>query len=157
MCIPESGEDSPGDGGLTERFCNAFAGAFLVPRDSLLREVHARPVADSLPLGELLDHLSARFKVSKHVLIRRLRDLGVVSRTESERKIRELESQQPGAQARARRGPSPAMRCVQERGSYFPGLVFQAQARDLITYSDVADYLSIRLRHLDRVQSLLGG
>jgi hypothetical protein len=33
--------------------------------------------------------------------------------------------------------------------------VLEAKERDLITYSDVADYLSVRVKHLDRVQGLL--
>jgi hypothetical protein len=53
-------------------------------------------------------------------------------------------------------GLHPARRCVQEKGPRFTSLVLEAKDRELITYSDVADYLSIRMKHLDKVQSLLG-
>ena len=69
----------------------------------------------------------------------------------------ELESKRRAGPRARRGGPTPAKRCVQERGEFFAHLVLQAQARDVITYSDVADYLSIRVKHVDKVQALLGG
>jgi len=158
LCIPESGGRPRGDTGRIEVFCNAFAAALLVPPAAVMedRGVRARLRSGRASLT-LLGQLSARFRVSREVVLRRLRGLRLISRAELEARIQELEDRRP-AQPKARKGgPPPARRCVQEKGEYFANLVFQAQTRDLITYSDVADYLSVRVKHVSEVQSLLGG
>ena len=157
LCVPESGAQLGGDIGRIEVFCNAFAGAFLVPPEALRKD---RGVRADLRPGKvsltLLGQLGARFRVSREVILHRLRGLRLISKAELEARIQELEDR-GRAQPRARKGgPPPARRCVQEKGQYFANLVFQAQTHELITYSDVADYLSVRVRHVSEVQSLLG-
>ena len=158
LCIPESGAQLGGGTGRIESFCNAFAGAFLVPRAALKGNGSIRL---SLRSGgasyALLGRLSARFRVSRDVILHRLRALRLVSKAELEARMGELESKRRAGPRARRGGPTPAKRCVQERGEFFAHLVLQAQARDVITYSDVADYLSIRVKHVDKVQALLGG
>lgn len=64
------------DGLDIERACNRFAGAFLVPRDMLLREVGQR--RRDITVRELFQ-LKQRFGVSAQAIAYRCRDLGVVS------------------------------------------------------------------------------
>lgn len=52
-------------------------------------------------------------------------------------------------------GPSPSTKCIQENGVPFVSLVLESYKKDKITYSDVADYLSIRLKHLPKVEQLV--
>jgi Zn-dependent peptidase ImmA (M78 family)/DNA-binding XRE family transcriptional regulator len=52
-------------------------------------------------------------------------------------------------------GPPPPRKCIQENGVPFVSLVLESYAKDKITYSDVADYLGIRLKHLPKVEKLV--
>jgi Zn-dependent peptidase ImmA (M78 family)/transcriptional regulator with XRE-family HTH domain len=54
-------------------------------------------------------------------------------------------------------GPPPPRKCVQENGVPFVSLVLESYKKDKITYSDVADYLGIRLKHLPKVEQLVRG
>ena len=58
----------------TERWCNQVAAEFLVPLALVQR--HFNPEAK---LRDQLDHFARRFKVSKLVILRRIRDLGAIS------------------------------------------------------------------------------
>jgi Zn-dependent peptidase ImmA (M78 family) len=59
-----------------EKWCNRVAAELLVPRDLLRREIpRARPL-------EALDKLARRFKVSTLVMLRRIQDIGAISREE---------------------------------------------------------------------------
>ncbi|MFW6164472.1 MAG: ImmA/IrrE family metallo-endopeptidase [Planctomycetota bacterium] len=156
LCIPGPGAEAGGRRGRVEAFCNRFAGAFLVPPEALREDEDVREALRSGNAPQaLLGRLSARFRVSREVVLHGLRRARLISSAELEAGIQQLQERRP-AQPKARRGgPPPAKRCVQQKGEYFANLVFEAQARDLITYSDVADYLSVRVKHFDKVQSLL--
>jgi hypothetical protein len=54
-------------------------------------------------------------------------------------------------------GPPPPRKCIQENGVPFVSLVLESYAKEKITYSDVADYLGIRLKHLPKVERLVRG
>jgi Zn-dependent peptidase ImmA (M78 family) len=67
---------SPGDGLEIEPACHRFAGAFLIPRELLIREVgrHRR----SISVHELLT-LKVLFGVSAQAIAYRCKDLGIIS------------------------------------------------------------------------------
>jgi hypothetical protein len=52
---------------------------------------------------------------------------------------------------------NPPKKCLQENGAPIVSLVLDSYRKDKITYSDVADYLSIRLKHIPKVEHLLEG
>jgi Zn-dependent peptidase ImmA (M78 family)/transcriptional regulator with XRE-family HTH domain len=52
--------------------------------------------------------------------------------------------------------PQPK-KCIQENGVPFVSLVLDSYTKEKITYSDVADYLGIRLKHLPKVERLVRG
>ncbi|HUV02700.1 MAG TPA: XRE family transcriptional regulator [Desulfobacteria bacterium] len=54
-------------------------------------------------------------------------------------------------------GPPPPRKCILENGAPFVSLVLESYAKDKITYSDVSDYLGIRLKHLPKVEKLVMG
>jgi hypothetical protein len=50
---------------------------------------------------------------------------------------------------------STPKRCITENGRLFTAITLAAKERDSITYSDLADYLAIDLKYLDKVEALL--
>lgn len=158
VCLPVEGPIAEAITPEVERFCNHFAGALLVPKDALHKDEQVRSIARSITLSDqAIDQIATRFKVSKQVIWRRMQLTGLIPLKKYQTK---LEAWEKGETQKHRRkssfGVSPAKRCIQEKGPRFTSLVLEAKDRDLITYSDVADYLSIRVKHLEKVQSLIG-
>jgi len=148
LCIPAVSAKASPHGEHEEPFCNAFAGAFLVPAAALTETLAGRR-----PDDELIAELATEFSVSRHVVLLRLKGLGLLSSAALERRLAEL-AETPPRKGKFRR--SAAQRCVGTRGKRFVRLVLGARERDLITYRDVADYLSLRVQHFDAVEALVG-
>ena len=140
----------------TEKFCNHFAGAFLVPRAALLDHLvvtgthRARKWSD-----EELQHLAQDFKVSKEVVLRRLLMSELATQTFYEAKREEWTR---AARARPKKkshgAQSPAKRCVNENGVPFVALVLDSFNGNRITYADVSNYLGVRTKHIDKIAEL---
>jgi len=143
----------------TERFCNHFAGAILLPKEALLSEDRIRRLRRPDEISDLdLDETAKKYKVSKQVVWRRMQIAGLISFTAYRGRMGQWEKDAKQLPKRKSFGrSSPARRCVESRGPRFAGIVLEAKSRDIITYKDVADFLSVRLRHLGRVESLLAG
>jgi len=142
----------------TETFCNRFAGALLVPVDALLGHEVLRGRRDAAGISEdELTEVAATFCVSKDVVWRRMQGTGLVSLAAYRARLARWDRMPIRRTPKRRGGPSPAQRCVSERGHRFSALILDARDRGIITYSDVSDYLSVRLRHLEKVESLVAG
>ena len=139
-------------GHRVEQFCNHFAGALLVPKDSLLAESHLpsgpRPVPD-----EDLKRLANRFKVSREVILRRLVIVNLASMEYY--RIRRDEWLAKAKAPQHFRSPSPAGRCVREKGVPFVSLVLENRRTGRITAKEVADYLETRSDHLPRIEEIV--
>jgi len=161
LCLAEP-EAAPGRScRRAELFCNSFAGALLVPREALrATEEFQRLVAEATLRATLLekavDCLSARFKVSKQVVLFRLLALGTIPNQVFTHKMDALRSQEAPA-GRGSSGWAPsARRCLSRHGVLFTSLVFNAYRRQLITRSTVCEYLGVRVKHLDAVEEMVG-
>jgi Zn-dependent peptidase ImmA (M78 family) len=152
ICIPNEALYENGDGHEIERFCDHFAGAFLVPKHALRSKAesatHMAKVDDSY-----LDEIAGLFKVSRPVILRRMLICELISKPQYERKLAEIQYQRKRHDGGF--GVPAAKRCILENGSLFISLVLDAKNRELINYSNLADYLSINLKHLGKLEALL--
>jgi len=141
------------EGKVVEQFCNRFAGELLVPSQMLL----AHRVVEShgtlaVWKDDDLQQMAREFKVSREVILRRL--LLVGRTTERFHQQRRKEWELP---PRRRRGGKriPSKQCVKQNGIPFTSLVLESARQEKITYRDVSDYLSVGLKHLPAVESLV--
>jgi Zn-dependent peptidase ImmA (M78 family)/DNA-binding XRE family transcriptional regulator len=144
------------DGKTIEQFCNRFAGELLVPEPSLLRHPSVKGHGTGTTWNEEdLWQIARQFKVSREVILRRLLIIGRITERFYQQKREEWEAQLR-TQKRQRGGRSiPARQCVRQNGVPFTTLVIESAWRERITYRDVSDYLSIGLKHLSAVESLV--
>ncbi len=155
VCDMKEGKHISSDINQLEQFCNHFAGALIIPR-SLLRNHPSVALlkTNSRVSDDVLAELSSYFKVSQEAILRRLVIIGKASRELYEAKraqwMREYKNQQGGRS-------NPPKKCIRENGLTFVSLVLDAFREDRITYKDVADYLTIRTKHLPRIEQLVGG
>ena len=154
ICRPDEASPDNADEEEVEKFCNHFAGAFLVPKQALRADENASLIARVHDLdNSILNQIAARFKVSNQVILRRLLICQLISKKQYQDKLREVQSQVKRAEHPFKMPASK--RCISEKGRLFVSLALEAKERDLITYSDLADYLSIDLKHLDKLEATL--
>lgn len=146
ICLPK---EAATDGEQAQEvFCNHFAGAFLVPTDALNQESAKKTV----------EQLASRFRVSRHVVLRRMLISNLISAREYQSTVAKWAKQaEENAPKKSEGFELPPDKCLREHGRRFVSLVVEAKRQKLITYSDVSELLGIRLKHLGKVQALLGG
>jgi Zn-dependent peptidase ImmA (M78 family) len=143
-----------------EVFCNAVAGAALVPLDSLLTEplvrVHPARPRDWRP--EELSTLARAFGVSEEVILRRLLTAGRASRAFYGAKravwgslMDDVATADPEAEFK-RNMPQEV---VSDLGKPFTRLVVDSYLNSFTSLSDVSKYLGLRAGQVSKVQELL--
>jgi Zn-dependent peptidase ImmA (M78 family) len=143
ICLPEEGNAT--DSQKTETFCNRFAAALLIPRDDIATRLSA-----GIPLETILATLAARYRVSRAVVLGRMRGLDAISEQNYRRAMARLEGKAPAPRRPGGGGRAAAARVLGERGRVFVSLVVEALERDLITANDASAYLGIKLNDLDK-------
>jgi Zn-dependent peptidase ImmA (M78 family) len=144
------------DHGRVERFCNRVAGAMLVPAGDLL--------ADDVVVGhgsrvdwrdDELVRLARRFKASREVVLRRLLLLGRTDGAFYRRKRKQLQEEYERRAAEPKEtGPiPPSTKAVIRSGHSCARLVLSSYSHRLITASDVASYLGVRMKHVPKIES----
>jgi Zn-dependent peptidase ImmA (M78 family) len=139
----------------TEDFCNRVAGAVLVPVNELrtfdVVRAHGR---DPRWSPSELSRLGRRFAgASEEAILLRLLRLGMTTQAFYEERRAALEAQYAAQRAREQEGFVPPHRMsLAALGPTFTRLVLEGFERERITASDVADFLGMRLTHLQDVQ-----
>jgi|DewCreStandDraft_5_1066085.scaffolds.fasta_scaffold00555_49 Zn-dependent peptidase ImmA (M78 family)/DNA-binding XRE family transcriptional regulator len=154
ICAPRFEASSQRQELQIEQWCNRFAGEFLVPRLALQSLSLGRVPLEGQSLADALSEGARRFKVSEAVMLFRLLHAGLVSRARFRETLADIQARDH--RARRKGGPiRPARKCLAENGVLFSSLVLEARNRGVITYADVSDFLSVRLKHLPEIESSL--
>ena len=131
-----------------EEFCNAAAGEALVPKELLLRENIVRGNDDFQWSDEDLNSLSARYSVSTHVILRRLLNLGKTTQD-----FYQLKTEEWRKVAKTTKGFAPVpLKAVAASGKTFVRLVLDSYHQNKISSTDAAQYLGVKLKHLDSIE-----
>lgn len=131
-----------------EVFCNAVAGALLVPRDALLTHPDVSGVNAVEWPEETLKRLARTFRVSREVIVRRLLTTGRTKSSFYEKKRQQYASE---LKIPPKGGPPPPVLAVARAGRFFTTVVVRSYTEGRITSADASDFLSLRLRHLPEV------
>jgi len=141
-----------------EIFCNHLSGAFLAPKDALL-ELKTVKRNESKEWSEhRLGRISNQFKVSKEVILRRLLIFGKTDKEFYQKKREEWRKKAKEKRMKGGSGYREVPReCIRENSKYFISTVLDSYKNNEITYSDVADYLDVKLKHIPEVEELVEG
>jgi len=168
LCNRDS--DDSDDKGIAqiERWCNHFAGAFLMPKDLLESDVLIAGHISSSKFDLAAGSIEKRFKVSKEAGLMRLLTLGYISpsmfrdlRDQIREKVAAQKEAQKARQLERKRenpksigGPAKSLdqKCFEEKGPQFVSLVMENSSRGYISSSEALDYLEIKLRHLEKMR-----
>jgi len=134
-----------------EKFCNHFAGAFLVPKDKLLNHpvVKANVKTKEWP-EDFLRGIARDSNVSKEVILRRLLMLGLTTKKYYLKKHKEWKSKYKEPFGRGKKDEIKI--CLQERGKKYTSMVFDAYERKKIDVMGLADYLGVTSDKISKIK-----
>lgn len=138
-----------------ENWCDSFASEFLVPEKVLKKDKDFLFFIQSGRLDpKVLQNLSEKFKISKKAILTRLRTLGLIGYDVYRRESLTLRKQFDRI-SKIGGFMTPPQKCLQEKGKQFVSSILEGKERGIITTQDVIEYLSIKIRHLDKIQELI--
>ncbi len=147
VCIPEFGQsDDSGEIAMVERWCNKFAADFLLPQ--VAREYICRN-ASSIDVGKL----SSKLKVSKYALMIRMVEFGVISGQQLNEFLTKVPKAPTGKKGGFGKGMTQLDKAKQEKGNGYLSLVMENLDRGMINTKDALDYLSVRMKYLEKIKS----
>ncbi len=158
LCLNE--DDGPrSERQRVETFCNHVAGATLVPEPLLVQRPEVPGYRTSQMSDEDIAAIARQFGVSREVVVRRLLVLDRVDEPFYQRKRAEYAAAVKRGSPQRRGGgfAPPSTLTVATAGRHFTKLVLQAYDEERITSSDVAEYLGVRLKHLERIRAAVVG
>jgi Zn-dependent peptidase ImmA (M78 family) len=138
-----------------EVFCNNFAASFLVPEEHFLGHKILR---DKIKIREeeldvVVKKLATDFKVSRVVILRRLRTFKFIDPATYDEKIK-IWGEEPVF--RRKGGGTFSLKTpLLKNGRAYSSLVFEAYRQKKLSYSRVSDYLGLKIKHLPAFEKLL--
>jgi Zn-dependent peptidase ImmA (M78 family) len=169
LCNRDSDDSEDKKIARIERWCNHFAGAFLMPEDLIKSDALITHHIQSSDFDRAGGSIGKRFGVSKEAGLMRLLTLDHISPSQF-RSLRDVFREKTAAQKEARRanlmerrkqdprsigGPAKSLdqKCLEEKGPQFVSLVMENSSRGYISSSEVLDYLDIKMRHLEKMRA----
>lgn len=141
------------DAERAERWCDEFAGAFLIPAETL-GSVWSKPNNPLAAIGdEHLREIANRFSVSRHAMLIRLCDLGYVDRNFYWKTMRPKFLQEESDFKGGGRPEYYGTRFRNTSGDLYTGLVLQAWGQRRITNHNAAEFMGTKsLKHLNDIK-----
>lgn len=137
-----------------EKFCNHFAGAFLVPKDKLSNHPLIKANEQTKEWSEnLLKDIARDFKVSKEVILRRLWILGLTTKEYYLQKRKEWKSKYKEPFGKGKKDEIKI--CLQERGKKYATMAFDAYERKKIDGVKLADYMGVTSDKISRIKEAM--
>lgn len=131
-----------------EAWCNKFAGAFLMPRQSILQYFNPERTLPDID-DETLNRLASRFAVSRHAMLVRLVQLNLVSAEYYWQIKRPQFIEEENNQTSGGRTIYYGSRYRNRNGDLYTGLVLEAWTNNRITNHNAAEFMGIKnIAHL---------
>lgn len=142
-----------------EVFCNRVAAAMLLPADWILTDRDVRSHAATSWSDNEIRMLARRYKVSREALLWRLLTLGKTTPDlYREKRAQFIEEYRKHREETKGFAPPDAV-AVARAGDFFTRLVLESYHRERITSGSVAEYLDVKLKHLQNIEraAAMGG
>lgn len=152
-----------------EAYCNRVAGAVLLPREEVMKELKHLNITESIVWPEAALHQWAnRYQVSREVILRRFVTLGFATLDQYFRNLRQYnrqykekhEREVAERERRKREGlpkprPNPIVLRVRNLGLRYTSDVLRAYGRHDINAAELSEYLETKVDHIPAVVSVL--
>jgi len=138
----------PADMHRIETICDCLASAILLPEEPLSREISTCPADKTLA-----ENLAQKFSVSKVMVFRRFRYLGLVTDAAFDDALHKWDSQIVNDKGGV--GGNYYHTKIAYLGKEYTTLAFKRFYQDRIDEEELADYLAIKPKHLDKLEDTL--
>ncbi len=152
ICNYITKETSDDERWRTEVFCNSVAAQTLVPADDFKTQAvvinHEGVTWENAEISEL----ARRYNASREVIVRRLLELGLTSKSFYERKRNEFKEEHEKWQDKKGGFVPPAINVSSLLGRKYITTMLTALDQGKITLNDFSDYVGMKLKHLDELR-----
>ena len=149
ICLDMESQESKNENEIAkvETFCNHFAASFLVPFEELKNDISSLNLEDT-NFDQNIFELAKKYKVSTFVILGRLVLNNIISQNFYKTKIKEWSENLSNKieKSGGRRYPGKAE--LQMNGNLYSKAVFESFNNDKISYNDISDYLSIKIKNI---------
>lgn len=154
ICLPNLNAENSMSRQETEKWCNNFAGAFLMPEAEFLDQISG--YQNGSGPSRTIQRLSTDFKVSKKAVMVRI--MRLAPHTALARYCRTHYDEYAPQPFRESGGYADKVTlCKSQRGSKFIRLVLDSMEDRLISHGDVATYLGVDLKNLPELEERVYG
>lgn len=129
-----------------EVLCNAVAGEFLVPKEDLNSNLQ------DIPFDDLLNELSDLYGVSEHVILRRLLDLGKITKKDYNLKTNEYNIFISGHDKSKGNSGNYYRNMIKYNGRPFYSLVLSAYEIGIINGSDLSKFTGLKIKQVPKLK-----
>jgi len=138
-----------GDNKQIEVLCNKFAGEFLVPTEDFNLRLKSTFIDDSL-----IEELARFYHVSREVILRRISDKGLINQKYYEDKVSAWMRESVTKSSKSS-GGNPYNTKGAYLGKKYIEKAFSSYYQQRITSERLADYLGVKVKNLNGMESLL--
>lgn len=158
-CDIEFAEELPPEESKIEVFCNHVAGAILVPKDALLDDDIVKNRKTNFS-DDNIKSLASKFGVSQEVILRRLLITSQINKTFYANKQQQYVDQYLEKQAKKNLKKELKIptekKVLSSTGLKYANIIFESLDRELITFSDITEYLDIKnINNINKIQNEL--
>ena len=144
--------------GSIERWCERFAAAYLLPKETLetVASEYGVTIASPTTQPDTARLIANRFSVSTRATAIRLQEVGLAEPSLYPAVAAQLADRDWNTSGGGRGGGQPASKKrIGQFGTRLPSTLFAAADRGRLTTRDLADYLQLRTGQLDDLKGLL--
>ncbi|MDD2656862.1 MAG: ImmA/IrrE family metallo-endopeptidase [Patescibacteria group bacterium] len=137
----------------TEKFCNEFAGEFLVPKDEFYKEINliTKGYFNIKNIDKYVTKLVSVFKVSRQVILRKFLNINYINAEFYEEKINEWNRQYELMKETKKKFIPPVpqeKKAFNNYGKLVAGILLSAENSNIITYNQVANILGLKTKYM---------
>jgi Zn-dependent peptidase ImmA (M78 family) len=138
-----------GESRQIEILCNKFAAEFLVPSEDFEQYIHLAEYDDNT----IID-IANVYKVSRELILRKFFDRGLVNQHYYDHKVQQWNKEYEEARQVGKGGDFYATQATY-LGEKFLNLAFGKYYQGRFTIEQLADYLNLKVQHIDRLESFM--
>ena len=138
-----------------EVFCNAFAGEFLVPNEDFMSNNVIHSVSTDSISNEFINELADKYKISREVILRKLKDNKFITQEFYENKNKEWEKERKNKDkniGKKKGGGDYYSTQAVYLGNKYLQLAFSNYYGGRIDECQLSDFLEIKVRNLQRIE-----
>ena len=155
MCLPnsESFTKSIDEIQLIEKWCNAFAGSLLMPKEEFLTALEDNEKKFEEPT-KMIINLSKKFRVSKKAVTVRI--LNLITDQSAKKKYLEYYNeiiQKPSTETKSKSPGNQIDKCLGQKGRKYVKLVSDSKNKQLITINSMINYLDLKVKHFEGLEA----